>query len=116
MDVFGDLEVPASVNVHEPTKRLYKTMRRPVLVSALAVSAAVLGACSNEPAAPNKPVATPSPIGVASPMTSPTVPVAVSPASPMSGSPAKPGASPVVKRDEKVEKLGPPQPAVTPKK
>jgi hypothetical protein len=66
-------------------------MRRLLLVSALAVSTAVLGACDPKAEVPNKPA--PSPSVTATPAASPV-------ASPVA-SPAKPGASPEVKKDDK---------------
>ncbi len=83
-------------------------MRRLILVSALAASAAVLGACNPKVETPNKPVATPSPISTASPLASP----AASPAA----SPVKPGASPEVKKEDVKNVNKEVKPAGTPKK
>jgi hypothetical protein len=48
-------------------------MRRLILISVMAVSSAVLGACDPKSEVPNRPVATPSPVSTASPVASPSV-------------------------------------------
>lgn len=82
-------------------------MRRSlILMSVLAVSTAVLGACDPKPEPPKPAVASPSPVVVASPVVSPSA----------TGSPAKPGTSPEVKKDDVKEvKKDPKATAETPK-
>jgi hypothetical protein len=88
-------------------------MRRLILVSALAVSSAVLGACQNEAKPENKPVASPSPIATASPLQQASP---IQQASPLA-SPVKLGASSEVKKDDsKTGNNVNAKPAETPKK
>ena len=95
-----------------PTQWAYKTMRRLILVSALAASAAFVGACQNEAKPENKPVASPSPIVPASPIQQPSP---IQQASPLA-SPAKPGATPEVKKEDGKNVNKEVKPTATPKK